>query len=342
MEMDAKSSATEWAEMTYGSVLLGDQRRRQRAVKIASALARDPMASFPQQVREPGALKAAYRLLESPQTSYERLMHPHLEQTKTRMQQQQRILLIQDLTEIDYQHHPATEGLGPVGRGNHHGYLLQTVLAVEPTSGHVLGIAAQEPFLRVLAPTGETSAQRAKRKQKESEVWQRHVHRLGEVPQGCQFIQVGDRGSDIFSFLRTCLTLGYGFEVRVQHDRRVDLRVDEGEVAVPAGARRRGKQRPVGQEAPQHLFKEVRQWPQMGQQTLHLDGNHKRHERDADLRVSWGTVRLWPPEAEADADEKPMRVTIVRTWEPDPPEGEEALEWMLWSEPQLPVHAHFR
>src|ERR1700694_5046930 len=44
MEMNA-SSASEWAVMTYGSAMLGDERRTQRAVKIASALARDPMGS---------------------------------------------------------------------------------------------------------------------------------------------------------------------------------------------------------------------------------------------------------------------------------------------------------
>ena len=45
MEMKRSGRATEWAVMTYGSVRLGDERRTQRAVKMASALARDPMAS---------------------------------------------------------------------------------------------------------------------------------------------------------------------------------------------------------------------------------------------------------------------------------------------------------
>jgi len=143
MEMNA-SSASEWAVMTYGSVMLGDERRTQRAVKIAHALARDPMASLPKQLGGQAATKAGYRFLESAQTSYEQLMRPHLQQTKALMQQQQqRVLLIQDMTEVDYEHHPKTRGLGPIGNGNHQGYLLQTVLAVEPTSKQVLGIAAE-------------------------------------------------------------------------------------------------------------------------------------------------------------------------------------------------------
>jgi Transposase DNA-binding/Transposase Tn5 dimerisation domain len=329
MEMKRSGSATEWAVMTYGSVMLGDQRRTQRAVKIASALAREPMASFPKQLEGQAATKAAYRFLESPQTSYERLMRPHVEQTKELMKQKSRVLLIQDMTEVDYEHHPKTSGLGPIGNGSHQGYLLQTVLAVEPTSQQVLGIAAQEPFLRQPAPAGETSHQRDKRKQKESQVWQRQAQSIGPAPQGCEYIHVGDRGSDIFAFLRECQKQGCSFLVRVQHDRRVDLRVDQAESAVPAGARRYGSQRSAQHEAVRHLFEEVRNWPQMGQQTLSLDGNQKRKGREAKLCISWGTLRLWPPDGEAGKDERPMVVTVVRTWEPNPPEGVEALEWML-------------
>ena len=329
MEMNARSSASEWAVMTYGSVMLGDERRTQRAVKMASALARDPMASFPKQLGGQAATKAGYRFLESAQTSYEQLMRPHLDQTKALMQQQKRVLLIQDMTEVDYEHHPKTRGLAPIGNGSHQGYLLQTVLAVEPSSKQVIGIAAQEAFLRVPAPPGETSAQRDKRKQKESQVWQRQVQGIGAAPQGCEYIHVGDRGSDIFAFLRESLKQGCGFLVRMQHDRRVDARVDQAETPLPAGARRHGAQRAAGQERVRHLVEEVERWPQMGQQTIQLDGNHKRKQREASLCISWGTLRLWPPDGEAGKGEVPLVVTVVRTWEPDPPEGEEALEWML-------------
>jgi hypothetical protein len=154
MEMKRGGSASEWAVMTYGSVMLGDERRTQRAVKMASALARDPMASLPKQLGGQAATKAGYRFLESAQTSYEQLMRPHLEQTKALMQQQKRVLLIQDMTEVDYEHHPKTRGLGPIGNGSHQGYLLQTVLAVEPSRKEVLGIAAEASLFACSSPCG--------------------------------------------------------------------------------------------------------------------------------------------------------------------------------------------
>jgi Transposase DNA-binding len=172
--------------MTYGSVQLGDARRSERAVKIASALAHDPMSSLPKQLGGQAATKAAYRFLESGKTSYEGLMRPHLQQTKAAMHRTARILLIQDMTEVDYTHHPKTQGLGPVGNGKHQGYLLQSVLAVDPRNARVMGLAAQEAFLREPAPPNETNRQREKRKGKETEVWQRQVQKIGPPPEACE------------------------------------------------------------------------------------------------------------------------------------------------------------
>jgi hypothetical protein len=320
----------DWAEMTYGTVMLSDQRRTRRAVQIASSLAYFPMGSLPNQMGSCAATKAAYRFLESPAVSYERLMRPHLQQSLEALQALPLVLLVQDTTELNYSRHPKTTGLGPIGKGSHgQGILLQSVLAICPNTKAVLGIAAQEPFLREPAPKGEKSAGRQKRVEKESQVWFRQVKRLGVAPPTCRYIHVGDRASDIFSFMQLCTNMNCGFTLRVQHNRRVDLRVDQGECAVPSGARRGRKQMPLGQEAPEHLFEVVRSWPSHDQQTLSLDGNQKRPQRDAHLNISWGSLRLWEPKGTSGLGAHPIVVRVVRTWEPDPPEGCEALEWLL-------------
>src|SRR5438876_5213704 len=183
MEQSMTESATEWAVKTFGTAKLALETRTQRAVKIGSALARDPMGSFPKQMGGQAGTKAAYRFLESAQTSYERLIAPHVKQTRAMMDSKKRILLVQDMTEVDYTHHPKTEGLGPVGKGNRaRGYLLQTVLAIDPTNRKVMGIAAQEAFLRQPAPIGEKSHEREKRTDKESEVWLRQAQQIGQAP----------------------------------------------------------------------------------------------------------------------------------------------------------------
>ncbi|GCF12046.1 IS4 family transposase [Dictyobacter arantiisoli] len=329
MEQERIQTAEQWAVLNYGTALLADTRHTARAVQVATSMARFPMVSLPAQMRSQAGTKAAYRLLGSPKVTYERLIQPHVQHTRMQMQHQKRVLLIQDMTEVDYQQHRATTGLGPIGQGDHQGYLLQTVLAVSPTNRQVFGIAAQKPFLRQPAPEGETTHQRERRKQKESQVWQEQAQSIGMAPADCEYIHVGDRGSDIFAFMEVCQGLGCGFNLRVKHNRRVDLLVDQGNTPIPAAHRRRGKQRDAELGPINHLFEEVRGWASQGQRTLTLDGNHKRPQRDATLCVSWGTMRLWPPDGTSGKGAVPLVVTVVRTWELDPPEGQDGLEWML-------------
>ena len=71
MEQQALLSASEWATMTYGWVRLGDERRTQRAVRLAEAMARDPMGSLPKHLGGEAETKAGYRFFENAKTSYE-------------------------------------------------------------------------------------------------------------------------------------------------------------------------------------------------------------------------------------------------------------------------------
>src|SRR5216683_1276867 len=193
-------SAHEWAESTFGSVHLGDQRRTKRAVALAQAIAHDPAGSLPAQMQDEAATQAAYRFLQTPDVTYEQLIRPHVEQTRAQAREPKQVLLIQDTTEVDYQHHPTTTGLGPIGNGSHHGYLLQSVLAVLPGSRQVLGLMHQEPFLRQPAPKGESQRQRERRERAE-QVWERSVQAIGEPPAGVHWIHIGDRYSAMFPFL---------------------------------------------------------------------------------------------------------------------------------------------
>jgi Transposase DNA-binding/Transposase Tn5 dimerisation domain len=330
-------SAPEWAECTFGGVHLGDERRRRRAVAIAAAIAQQPQASLPRQMQEPGALEATYRFLQNPQVSYEQLIRPHLEQTREAAGQQSQVLLIQDMTELDYQAHPTTTDLGPIGPGSHQGFLLQTVLAVLPQSREVLGIAQQEPFLRQPAPKGETKQQRQER-ERESQVWERSIQALGSPPAGTQWIHVGDRGSDIFAFLSRCRQLGCDFVVRAAQDRCVDLLVEQADTPV---APRSHHGRPAEQTAPSlHLLEVVCGWNAQDQHDLELESTQKHPKRVAHLSISWGSLRLLPPRAQEGSDWRPLVIWVVRVWEPDPPEGSEPLEWVLLTSVPTYCSAH--
>ncbi len=314
-------SAHEWAESTFGSVHLGDQRRTKRAVALAQAIAHDPAGSLPAQMQDEAATQAAYRFLQTPDVTYEKLIRPHVEQTRAQAREPKQVLLIQDTTEVDYQHHPTTTGLGPIGNGSHHGYLLQSVLAVLPGSRQVLGLMHQEPFLRQPAPKGESQRQRARRERAE-QVWERSVQAIGDPPAGVHWIHIGDRYSDMFPFLSRCRQRHCDFDVRAAQDRCVDLLVEQADT--PAARRSHHQRRPQ-----QHLFEVVRGWSAQGEQDLDLDATKQSRARTAHLALSFGSLRLLPPEGHQDSSLRPLVVWVVRVWEPDPPEGVEGLSWVL-------------
>jgi hypothetical protein len=68
-------------------------------------------------------------------------MQPHWQQTREQIETRPVVLLVQDTTEVDLSHHPTTRGLGQEGLERGRGLYLQTVLAVLPETGQVLGCA---------------------------------------------------------------------------------------------------------------------------------------------------------------------------------------------------------
>jgi Transposase DNA-binding/Transposase Tn5 dimerisation domain/Transposase DDE domain len=317
-------SPLQWAEATFGSVDLGDPRRTRRAVAIATALATETGASLPKQLHDPAALEATYRFLHAGHVSYEDLLRSHTEATVQDCRDQETVLLIQDTTEVDYQHHPQTTGLGPIGNGTHHGFLLQTVLAVLPQSREVLGIAHQEPFLRQSAPPKETKREREKR-ERESQVWERSVQALGRPPDGKRWVHVGDRYSDFFAFMRTCREQGCDFVIRAAQDRCVDVLVEQAETPVPTRSHHREHPSPPAQ----HLLEVVKRWTAQASTTVELDASQKRPARTAHVSLAWQPLRLWPPRSQETSGWHPLVVWVIHVWEPEPPEGVEALEWVL-------------
>jgi Transposase DNA-binding/Transposase DDE domain len=310
-----------WAQATFGEVRLGDARRTERAVKLAEAIAREPNVSLPKQLSEPKEVKATYRFLQSAQVRYEALLRPHVQQTREQCEQQPVVLLVQDTTELDYQPHRQTSGLGPIGNGRHQGFLLQTVLAVEATSGELLGIAQQEPFVRKPAPKGERYSERVHR-ERESQVWERAVQAIGAPPQGVVWVHVGDRYSDIYTLFLACQQQQTHFVIRAAQDRCVDERVEE---IAPALKRRKRK---AGDPPQRHLFETVRGWAASDEQELEVPAEHARQARTARVALSYGQLRLLAPDKRENVLPS-LLVWVVRVWEVDPPEGVEPLEWVL-------------
>ena len=296
--------SAEWARRQFGSVDLGDQRRDRRVVTMAARLVRNPSASLPNQMGSPKALKAAYRVLGEEDVSYEALMTPHWEQTRRVASQERLVLMVQDTTEIDHTHHPTTKGLGPIGDNRGYGYLLHTVLAVIPKPRRVLGIAHQEPFLRQPAPRESCHQRRCR--SRESQVWSRAAKAVGAAPENSLWVHVGDRYSDIFEFMATCLRSGSDFLVRAAQDRCMET--EDG--------------------TQDYVISFARRLPAQGERLIEVPARKKCPARTVRVQISFSPIAILPPKG--GAFQESLSVWVVRVWEPEPPAGEdEPLEWIL-------------
>jgi hypothetical protein len=70
MSTNLTMAPAQWAQMEFALAQLGDQRRTQRLVKIATGLAQSPGGTLPQAMPQWDELKAAYRFFSQPKNSY--------------------------------------------------------------------------------------------------------------------------------------------------------------------------------------------------------------------------------------------------------------------------------
>jgi hypothetical protein len=272
-------------------------------------MARHPAASLPVQTGVWRETKAGYRLLAQDDVTFDALQAQHRAQTRAAAGPGPRTLLIQDTSELDFTHRRTAPDLGPIGDGGGRGFLLHSTLAVDPAGGgEVLGLADQKLFLRQPAPPGETRTQR-KQRPRESQVWAQSVAAVGRSPAGARWIHLADRGADDFGFFAACAAAEVGFLLRVYQDRRM---------AAGHAAR----------QPENHLLAWARSLSAAGQTTLPVRTRPQRQRRIAQLCVAYGALTLFPPWLEREHAE-PLRGWLVRVWEPDPPPGEEPIEWLL-------------
>ena len=140
---------------------------------------------------------------------------------------------------------------------------------------------------------------------------------------------MGDRYSDIFSFLSLCRQQQRDFVVRAAQDRCVDLLVEQADAPVPPRSHHRRRAGQPAAPKPQHLFEVMRGWSAVGEQEVHLKATKQTKARVAHVVISFGCLRLLPPEHQQASQGCPLVVWVIRVWEPCPAEGVEALEWIL-------------
>jgi hypothetical protein len=299
-----------FGQLHFGAAQLGDPRRTRRLVAVADQLVRHPAGTFPHKIPDPYDLDALYRLLAADAVTHAAVLAPHCARTRQRMAEcDAAVLLLQDTTVLDYSGLSIPE-LGQVGDGHGRGYYCHNCLAIT-ADRQVLGLAHQILHTRRRVPPGETREQRRRHPQRESRLWRETAAALPPAPAGRLHVDVADCAADITAFLDYEDAHGRAYVVRSQHDRWV---------TVAQGGRRRRKLHQLARALPAGAeVQEVTVAAQEGQPA-----------RTARVRVAWAAVTIVPPRQRRGQERGvPLAVWVVRVWEPEPPAGAEALEWIL-------------
>lgn len=300
----------QWAQQEFALVQLGDQRRTERLVKIATRLAQSPGGTLPQALPQWSELKAAYRFFSQPQNTYEEILKPHWERTRAACQEPGEYLLIEDTTLLDYTMHTGVEGLGCIGtwaRGlSLHSTLAMKVVAwdlEQQPEAVLVGLLGQQCWAQKRRPRGETRAERSWRSG-HSRRWAEVFLRTGGPATGSTWTYVADREADFYEPIERCQQRGVDFVIRACQNRRL---------AQPAG----------------HLWDQLNQATVLGQVEMELRARPGAAARRACLQLRSCRVTLsgpWRPGGRR-ADLAPLNVLEVK--EINPPAGVDPLHWVL-------------
>ena len=322
--IDSGPQEVSWVQQELSGVELGDKRLDRRLIATAEKLARSPLSPINEACDTWASTKASYRLFNNTKAKPGAILKPHTNETVKRMAEYGGpVLVIQDTVFFSYGKHPNTKGLGPIGKSNKstdRGLIMHNALAFT-TSGVALGILSQQIWARKDVPN-ETPSEKIERlmctpiDEKESSKWLLALRKTAErTPPGVKVITVADRESDFFEFITEAKNLRALYLIRAKNDRRLD-----------------------GDDAYATVSEALAAAPVIGTRAVDIPGNGKRKARTAVVEIRTVEVTIKPPtkprKAKTSASE-PITVNVVSATEATPPEGAEAISWVLLT--NLPV-----
>lgn len=327
-----------WVVGEMQSVDLKDKRLDDRLREVLAQLAARPTASIPAACGGRAEMEAAYRLFANDNVTFDNVLHSHQEATHRRIAAQPVVVLAQDTTEVDLTRpEQQVHGAGPLTKGGRLGALLHLLHAFTP-DGTPLGTVHAAAWARAPAPPRRQSLTHAQRlatplEEKESYRWVvalRQARAEAERQPQTRIVCVADSEADIYELLAEGMSEPRTAEwiVRACQNRAL-LGENRVEAAVPTYLREQLLAQPVlftktisvrGRKAKVVCSKRGREQP--------------RASRKTEVEVRATRITLRPPRRPGHKLPA-VSVNVVMVREPQPPEGDVPVEWLLLT--SLPI-----
>lgn len=317
----------------FESLVLPDERLCRRVRSFVKAAWQSPSESFPRMLQDAAQLEGGYRLLNNPRVTFSALQAPHIGRAAARARQAEEIVVVHDSTQVETPDLDESEaGYLNTGRLGYQAHVSLAVGLRPDGPPRPFGVLSVEAEFKPRAPEShgtkkksKTSAATARAKNKAFLRWFRGVEASAEaLGESAYVVHVADREADSYPLFSKVLELGHGCVFRLRNDRRaklVDDDIDEDWSSLSEIA-----------SAMQGTFERMVPLSKRGNKAApgRLKTHPPREARGAVLHYSAAPVEIKKPHYQpADAMPASLELGLVRVWEPSPPAGETAVEWLL-------------
>jgi hypothetical protein len=318
-----------WAADEFSTVDLGDKRLNKRLIKLCDRFSDSPESPINQACEDWGESKAAYRFFQNEKVDCDQILSSHQAKTLERACDRQVVLAVQDTSYFIYTNHYKTEGLGKISttKGRHggethsRGLVMHTCMALT-TNGLPLGL------LDLKITARENTNKEKKRganinlpiEEKESYRWLETLRKTHDLMGEKQVVAVCDRESDIYDFFKLSKELNAPVLIRANPNRKVNRKS-------------RYEQKDLTK-----LREFLLEKSESGSYQINVPRKAKSKQsperlgRNAVLTIRFAPFQMNPPRnhIKHKTEKLPdIEMNAIHVLEENPPEGEEAIEWML-------------
>ena len=280
-------------EKEFFDLQFSDKRLEKRFFKMMDSFSHEPGKSILTACGSRSQAKAIYRWLANDRLSYEELLNSISQATIQKMKQlsNEKILLIQDTTELSFGYRDGIENMGYYCDSKQKGMLAHSCIAVTQ-NGLVLGLVHQEYRTRKQRKnTTETYEQRKRKaiEEKESFKWISTLRKCHEIiPNNIKTITICDREGDFYEL----------FAEAKKQEENILIRLFQN--------------RAIGEE--KHLFEKLKASPVRGNLVIQMSRNPKEHlpMRMVMMEYHYEKVQIKKPYRRTEAHlEKELEFTVI-------------------------------
>jgi hypothetical protein len=316
---------------------LGDPRRVARAQAVVKRLAAMPDGSLPDAMVTDAELEGAYRLFNNERVSFEQLFDAHALGTAERVRDSKLVLAIHDTTSCMFRHADPGE-VGYLNTGKP-GFPLHLSLLVDTQQWRrPLGLTHAEVLPRQQPPARRGTKRKrpsthhsSKNQDREFLRWHRGIEITEARLEGTEtsIIHVADRESDSYVLMATCLGQSHRFIFRARTNRNA---IEDGTPILI---------RDLVADAPVALEREVPLSRRLGSSLPETRRAHPpRESRVARLCFSATKATFKRPNIVGAHMPKTIEINVLHVFEPDPPKGQEPVDWLLYTTESLETREH--